>query len=373
MSATDSAPKKVRDRLLKACQAESLIPFVGAGFSCNINQDVAYRRFIEQHLAKRLGHDADALFDIFQNDYPRINDYAIWQLGLVVQDKEEEEINELHKYDFEEYEEIIVAGKKVFCREVRKLLSKAGLNEVNDTDTERWKQHLILTSCFDQIFTTNWDTTLEIAAEYPSSDWPSRECQSYLPINGKIKRHPQMEQDDYLVVVKYHGHIKVKDELSIIAGETDYHERLRARDHMDYFLGSCLQKKGLLFIGYSLTDVNVRYVLNQVNAVQRYFAPGNWSFLVSMDNPANELRKRFERYMRQVWNIDVWWAVDWNANPDLKPSVLDEMRKRLNAARDSGDTTAAADLVKEIKSSESKANNLRRAAIVALLEDIQAK
>lgn len=107
----------------------------------------------------------------------------------------------------------------------------------------------ILELAFPVIYTTNYDRWLEIAHERSST--------AYTKIANvgdftKIK-------DGVTQIVKLHGDFD--DDKSLVLTETSYFDRLAFESPLDIKLRSDSIGKVILFVGYSLSDINVRYLL----------------------------------------------------------------------------------------------------------------
>lgn len=348
---------KVRKDIIEACKIGKLIPFVGAGFSCNISPDVAYPSIVNEMIRRELDTtDSDGVIGAFQSDYPRINDFLIHIMG---------------NRGGRATEEIINYGRTAFCTFVRNVL-ETKLGKVDATSENNWVQHLHLSRSFQTIFTTNWDETIERAAEYKNEEkWEEKEYQIIWLCNGKRKRRPDNDRKDYdLFIVKYHGHIE--DVQSLAVGEEDCYTRLRTRDPMDYYLGTRLGNKGLLFLGYSLTDMNVRYTLHQINAVRRVFNEEFPSYLIMIDDFNNDLRRRIAEHMRDQWNIILYWPIEWESDDfkHCRPQIINLMRRESNNCKQIGKYEEATDIDNQIKRLEKQRYCAEKSAIGSLMEDI---
>jgi len=107
---------------------------------------------------------------------------------------------------------------------------------------------LIATSKFPIVYTTNYDRWLEKAYELYDK--------KFIKIAGvsdvaKIK-------EGVTQVIKFHGDFD-NDE-TIVLDESSYYERLEFETPLDIKLRSDVLGKSVLFIGYSLTDVNLRFL-----------------------------------------------------------------------------------------------------------------
>ena len=65
--------------------------------------------------------------------------------------------------------------------------------------------------------------------------------------------------DDAVQIIKLHGDLTLPS--SMVFTETSYFERLSFESPLDVKLRADALGKSLLFIGYSLTDINIRYLM----------------------------------------------------------------------------------------------------------------
>jgi hypothetical protein len=102
---------------------------------------------------------------------------------------------------------------------------------------------------FPIIYTTNYDRWLEIAHE--------RRRKPYTKVAnvGDFTRI----RDGVVQIVKLHGDFDGDD--SLVLTETSYFDRLTFDSPLDIKLRSDAIGKAILFVGYSLSDINVRYLL----------------------------------------------------------------------------------------------------------------
>lgn len=105
---------------------------------------------------------------------------------------------------------------------------------------------------FPIIYTTNYDRNLEEA--YRLHGKPFAKI-----ANAKdLARMP----DSHTQIVKFHGDFD--DDRSLVLTETDYFDRLAFESPLDIKLRADALGKTMLFIGYSLSDVNIRLLLHNM-------------------------------------------------------------------------------------------------------------
>lgn len=107
---------------------------------------------------------------------------------------------------------------------------------------------------FPVIYTTNFDHLLE----------------EYFKMNGhsinKVVSIDDMEKLDYgdksTRIMKFHGDIDDKE--SIVLTESQYFERMDFKSFMDIQLQADMLRYNLLFLGYGMSDINVKFLLYSI-------------------------------------------------------------------------------------------------------------
>lgn len=105
---------------------------------------------------------------------------------------------------------------------------------------------------FPIIYTTNYDRNIERALHLNK-----KKARRILNVKDFIK-----VEDDETQVIKLHGDFD--DDDSIVLTETDYFKRLSFDSPLDIRLRSDVLAKPVLFIGYSLSDINIRILLHKL-------------------------------------------------------------------------------------------------------------
>jgi hypothetical protein len=111
---------------------------------------------------------------------------------------------------------------------------------------------LIAKSQFPRIYTTNFDRWLERAFEHWKRDY------------HKIVKVSDIVGSRFGVtdIVKFHGDF---DDLeSLVLTESNYFDRLEFESPLDIMLRADALHRPMLFIGYSLADVNMRYLFHKL-------------------------------------------------------------------------------------------------------------
>lgn len=102
---------------------------------------------------------------------------------------------------------------------------------------------------FPTIYTTNYDRWIEKSFESMSVPY------------SKISNVADMAaaKGDKTQIVKFHGDFD--DDSSIVLTESSYFDRMSFESPLDIKLRNDVLGKSILFIGYSLADINIRYLL----------------------------------------------------------------------------------------------------------------
>lgn len=124
----------------------------------------------------------------------------------------------------------------------------------SDIDVSTSKVHEEIAKAeFPIIYTTNYDRWLEHAFDYYNMPYTKISSVSDL----------KNVKDNSTQIVKFHGDFD--DNKSIVLDETSYFERLGFETPLDIKLRSDILGKSVLFIGYSLADVNIRFLFYKLS------------------------------------------------------------------------------------------------------------
>ena len=125
-------------------------------------------------------------------------------------------------------------------------------------DTKEWEKlkqseiyKLLLELDFPIIYTTNFDTLLE---NY--FDIQNHEYKKIVKISDLEK---EGDCEEVTRIVKFHGDIEFEE--SIVLSESQYFERMDFRSFLDILLQADMLKYHILFLGYSLSDINIKLLL----------------------------------------------------------------------------------------------------------------
>lgn len=111
---------------------------------------------------------------------------------------------------------------------------------------------LIVSLDFPIIYTTNYDRNLEVAFELHGRDY----------VKVANARDVARARQDVTQIIKYHGDFD--EDASLVLTETDYLDRLSFDSPLDVKFRSDALGRTILFIGYSLSDMNIRLLLHRL-------------------------------------------------------------------------------------------------------------
>jgi NAD-dependent protein deacetylase, SIR2 family len=116
----------------------------------------------------------------------------------------------------------------------------------------------IVSMNFPIIYTTNYDKCLEKAFELNKKDFK-------LVINVDDIIDKDNNDSGKTQIVKFHGDMSSKE--SIVLTESNYFERLDFESHLDIKLRADMLSKSILFLGYSLSDINMRLLIYKLDKI----------------------------------------------------------------------------------------------------------
>jgi hypothetical protein len=117
---------------------------------------------------------------------------------------------------------------------------------------------LIVELDFPIIYTTNYDRNLEVA--YELHERPFVKIANAKDFTFATGTHTQ--------IVKFHGDFE--DDRSLVLTESDYFDRLSFDSPLDVKLRADALGRTVLFIGYSMTDPNIRLLLHKLWQTWKY-------------------------------------------------------------------------------------------------------
>lgn len=128
------------------------------------------------------------------------------------------------------------------------------------------------------VYTTNYDHILEKAFKLHKKKY-----KTVIGVNDFAETDCNTTQ-----IIKFHGDFSKPK--SLVLAECDYFERLNFESPLDIKLRSDMLTKSVLFIGYSLSDINIRLLIYRLNTLwkkQSENKPRSYIFLPT-PNPIQE-------------------------------------------------------------------------------------
>jgi hypothetical protein len=125
--------------------------------------------------------------------------------------------------------------------------------KVSEENVRRSQLHqLIVALDFPIIYTTNYDRNMEVAFEAHGRPY----------VKVANARDIAKAREGVTQIVKFHGDFD--DDQSLVIAETDYFNRLTFDSPLDIKFRSDALGKTVLFVGYSMTDLNIRMLLHSL-------------------------------------------------------------------------------------------------------------
>jgi SIR2-like domain len=202
--------------LNKALNERRLILFAGAGLSMSVGLP-SWQQFID-HLVNELGLDSADLFES-GTAYHMLAEYYRIRQGS---------IGSLRSWMDRTWK---VSEEKVRASRVHEL---------------------IVALDFPVIYTTNYDRNIEAAFEAHGRDY----------VKVANARDIAKTREGVTQIVKFHGDFD--DDNSLVITETDYFNRLAFEAPLDVKFRSDALGKTVLFVGYSMSDLNIRLLLHKL-------------------------------------------------------------------------------------------------------------
>jgi hypothetical protein len=206
----------IPEELVAAVTERRAILFVGAGLSMSVGLP-SWQQFID-HLGEELGLHADDVLGP-HTSYHTLAEYYRIQQGS---------IGPLRSW--------MDRNWKVSEENVRK-------SKLHD---------LVVALDFPIIYTTNYDRNIEVAFEQHGRDY----------VKVANARDIAKIREGVPQLVKFHGDFDQDD--SLVIAETDYFNRLAFDAPLDLKFRADALGKTVLFIGYSMTDLNIRLLLHNL-------------------------------------------------------------------------------------------------------------
>jgi len=251
--------------LIKAYKDGRLILFVGSGISKNLNLP-SWSDLIGQ-LAKELGYDED-IYNTF-GDYLALAEYYCIEKSI-----------------------------KDLCA---RLNNEWHTKSINIRDSEIHK--FLVQGNFPIIYTTNYDCWLENAFAAFGEDFDIiRNVSDLNSLRPNVRK-----------IVKFHGDFS--DPSTIVLGETSYYDRLNFESPLDIKFRADLLDKEVLFIGYSLSDINIRFLFYKFSKLWKTKStPSNKFSSYIFTNKYNPIQ---EKILKQ-WKIKMINPTEYDPSLALK-------------------------------------------------------
>lgn len=224
----------------EAARERKVIPFVGAGFSKNIAGHMPSWSQVMTQVADALGFDPEIL--PLHGDFLQIAEY------LMLRGKEGSVFSELQN-------SFHSPAMSVDASLPHRLLTYV------DTPS---------------IFTTNWDFWIERSFEREGMpyvklasprDFYEREVRDTSPpppdaLYNPAQRSLMTRTHPTTSVIKFHGDFT--DHSSMVFAERKYFDRMAFEDPLDIHLRSEILGRSVLFVGYSFSDRNIRFIWHRL-------------------------------------------------------------------------------------------------------------
>lgn len=208
--------------LVEAVVRREAVLFVGAGLSATLGVPT-FSQLVDA-MAGDVGFDPD-LFKL-HGDAPTLAEFV------------------QHKLSTSEYSALISRLSRSFDR--------------SDSKVRRSAAHrLIVNLDFPLIYTTNYDHLIESAFRVAGK--PLKVIVTLEDLKGIDASKPQL--------IKYHGDFNLPE--TIVLTEASYFDRLQLDSPLDIRFRADVVGRPILFVGYSLGDVNLRYFLYRLSALWR--------------------------------------------------------------------------------------------------------
>ena len=205
-------------KLKQAIQQKKVVLFVGSGVSATLGMPTWTG--LLSALGKKLGYDSD-VFQLYGSSLSLAEFYML----------KASDASELKSWMHKNWQ---VPKEKIITSEIFKT---------------------ILLLDFPLIYTTNYDHCIETA--YQTAGRP---CEVISNVRDLAKANQAITH-----IIKYHGDY---DSLEpIVLTESSYYDRLSFESPLDIKLRADILGKSILFLGYSVSDINIRLLLYKLNQI----------------------------------------------------------------------------------------------------------
>ena len=262
---------KIPKPVLKAAREGTLIPFIGSGFSQNLNSEnlnLLNRDQLINVMAKKLEWNPEVLK--MQGDFYQIAQYYYLENNETISDLRRELNTQF---------------------------------ETQEIDIKTSNVHSLIVDLNPPIiYTSNWDQWIEQAFR--------KKNQKYKAIRSLLDLITL--EEDQTPIVKFHGDFGGPDD-KLILTEDSYFERLDFESELDIKFRADILEKTVIFMGYSFSDINMRYLWYKLTKLKDKISPKRdkfpKSYIVSVVH--NELQ---EKIFKEI-NLEVIKLID--ADPKI--------------------------------------------------------
>lgn len=252
--------KEAKSKLVDAYQSQRLIPFLGAGFSAPLR--LPGWSELMQWMGEPLGFDP-AVFEL--QGMP-------WQQAG--------------------YYELEKGSLDPFIAQMRRRFHAPKANALR----RKSAQHRALAQLdVRRIYTTNFEHHVERAL---------RDAGKKVEALVRLEDFAKPRRHDACQVVKFHGDLEHPD--TVVLTERQFFERFRLEAAPDQCLRADLLGHVFLFVGYSFSDINIRYIWYRMDRLRREGSPTH-------TRPRHDLRSYWATFgtghlqprLLDAWHIDV--------------------------------------------------------------------
>lgn len=279
---------------------QRIVPFIGSGFSRNISDEFPDWEIFIEMLSKQLcnslhyklscnqlseckknGRDnikCRYLEDKFEEKL-RATEYFVQRIG----DKKKK--GQDNSFD---------VGKEELRRILEQCFNPTSKICIYKKGSKEWEQHDLLmhNDKFKTFYTTNWDDALYQA------------CNGYekLLMERSTDFDNMRDTKKYeKIIIPFHGYYNTHAGDSLICCETDYFNRISRETAYEIKLKSDLLHNNFLFLGYSFNDININYLLYQINLL--FQKPMGSIYWLTTDYRDSELVEFFKKRNISVYSL----------------------------------------------------------------------
>lgn len=229
--------KEVAKKIANDIKNEKLMVFVGAGVSRNVGMP-SWGGLISK-LGKELEYDSDVFFSL--GDFLELSEYYTILKGEEIKDSKNTKLSIFSKIQ----EHLGVSEDKLKSRISDSIFCESFFDFVN--------------LGIKKIYTTNYDSlienTIDIWKEKKNNDVKFDVIYNLKTMNEA--------RDSSINITKLHGDLKEVE--NIVLNQSSYFDRYNFENCLDIQLRADMLKKSILFLGYSFSDINIKYMFHKLN------------------------------------------------------------------------------------------------------------